>query len=141
MARENVKRLLALGWVGRLAYGTTALLAPRNTIRAFVGRDYPVEQDTGYFNRVFGVREIVLGGATMIAYQRKRGMGAAVAANLASETGDLVALLLEIRERGDVDPLMRVAIGMNLAGLGTYLTAAFLLKNGTGTSSSASSNA
>jgi hypothetical protein len=57
-------------------------------------------------------------------------VGAAVAANLVSETGDLVALLLEIRERGDIDPLMRVAIGMNLAGLGTYLTAAFLLKNG-----------
>lgn len=137
-AEENVRRLLTLGSIARLAYGIASLLAPRHTIRTLVGRDYGVEQDAGYFNRLFGVRELVLGGATMIACQKRRGMGAAVAANLVSETGDSAALLLEIRERGGIDPVMRSAIGMNVAGLGAFLTAAFLLKNGVDYSSPAS---
>lgn len=142
MSQENVKmlfktpvtveRVLAPGWVGRLAYGVTALLAPSSTIRALLGRDHPVAQDTAYINRVLGVRDIVLAGATVVACQKKRGVGAVVAANLVSETGDLAALLLEIRDRGGVDATMRVAIGMNVTGFGTYLTAAFLLNRGAG---------
>ncbi|QIX26757.1 DUF4267 domain-containing protein [Nocardioides sp. JQ2195] len=74
--------------IGRLVLGALALLAPRLASKVF-GLDAQENPQLGYMNRMFGSREVALGGLTLAASgQRRRDL---VLTGIAVDAADVVA--------------------------------------------------
>lgn len=97
----------------RAAYGVCTWVAPNVIFRAF-GLPAP-EPDTRYLNATFGGRDFTVVAVTEAALRAGREKEA-LWVNASCEATDLGALLLEIRRRGGLDPVMLVGIGFNAFG-------------------------
>ena len=115
----NSRRLMLNGSAVRLAYGLLSLFAP-NLLFKLSGKD--VEAEPRYFNALFGGRDLSVVGATYVALESGREREA-ILLNMSCEATDLVALGLEARARGGLDQTLVAAIGFNVFGWVTWLTA------------------
>jgi hypothetical protein len=115
----STRQIMLNGSAVRLAYGLLSLLAP-NLLFKLSGK--PVEAEPRYFNALFGGRDLSVVGATVAALNAGREREA-VLLNISCEATDLVALGLEARARGGLDQTLIAAIGFNVFGWTTWLTA------------------
>jgi hypothetical protein len=113
-------KLLIRGSLVRAAYGAAALAFPQYIFGA-VGIKEP-DPDARYVNRLFGGRDLLVAGQTVIAVASGNGKSA-VAANLFAEATDTVALVEEIRLRRKLDRVLIVGIVFNAFGYLTWLRA------------------
>ena len=103
----------------RLGYGVLSLFAP-DLLFKLSGK--PVEPEPRYFNALFGGRDLTVCAATVAALNAGREREA-VLINMSCEATDLVALLQEVRQRGGLDQTLVAAIGFNVFGWATWLSA------------------
>lgn len=75
-----------------------------------------------YFNRLFGGRDLLVAGATVLAV-RSGNSKDAIKANLLAEFTDTVSLVEEARGRGGLDKTLAIGLAFNLAGYATWLGA------------------
>ncbi len=112
-------RTVIMGSLGRGLYGVLALFFPKLFER---GPAAITDDDTRYFNRLFGARDILVAFISIVAVQRGN-VREAVAINLIAETSDAVANVQEIRERGGPDASTIVGVAFNVVGFSTWLSA------------------
>ena len=110
---SSAARILRQTSLIRIAYGIGAWAAPDVIFRAF-GLPAPAP-DTRYLNAAFGGRDFTVAAVTETALRAGREKEA-LWVNASCEATDLGALLLEIRRRGGVDPVVLVGIGFNAFG-------------------------
>jgi hypothetical protein len=113
-------KILIRGSLVRVAYGAIALAFPE-LIFGSIGIKEP-DPDARYVNRLFGGRDLLVAGQTVIAVAAGNGKSA-VAANLFAEATDTVALVEEIRIRRKLDRVLIVGIVFNAFGYLTWLRA------------------
>ncbi len=112
---------LIAGAVVRTTYGLVSLFAPKILFSA-AGEDEVVD-DTRYFNALFGGRDLTVAGLTVAALRAGREREALLA-NISCEATDLVALVQEYRQRGELDSTLKAGIAFNVAGWTTWILAA-----------------
>jgi hypothetical protein len=117
----SARNLILLGSTVRITYGLISLFAPK--VIFALGGEEEVEDDTRYFNALFGGRDLTVAGLTIAALKAGREREALLA-NVSCEATDLVALLQEIRQRGGVDSTAAAGIAFNVAGWTTWALAA-----------------
>ena len=100
--------------IGRLAVGTTLLLAPSLGAGPWVGRMTP---GTRLLARAVGVRDAGLAAAVLAGLAGRAPLRAVLAAGVAADTTDLVATLLER------DHLPRMAVPVVVAAAGGGIVA------------------
>jgi len=115
-------KILIRGSLVRAAYGVVALGFPQ-FIFGSIGIKEP-DPDARYVNRLFGGRDVLVAGQTLIAVASGNGKSA-VAANLFAEATDTVALVEEIRIRRKLDRVLIVGILFNAFGYLTWFRALF----------------
>jgi hypothetical protein len=115
-------RILIRGSLIRAGYGIAALAFPEKIFQT-VGIREP-DQDARYLNRLFGGRDLLVAGQTVVAVASGAGRSA-VAANLFAEATDTVALVEEIRLRRKLDRVVIVGIAFNVLGYLTWFQALF----------------
>jgi hypothetical protein len=113
-------KILIRGSIVRAAYGVVALGFPKY-IFGSIGIKEP-DPDARYVNRLFGGRDLLVAGQTVIAVASGNGKSA-VAANLFAEATDTVALVDEIRIRRKLDRVLVVGILFNAFGYFTWFRA------------------
>jgi hypothetical protein len=106
----------------RAGYGIAALAFPEYIFKP-VGISEP-DPNARYLNRLFGGRDLLVAGQTVVAVASGAGRSA-VAANLIAEATDTVALVEEIRLRRKLDRVLIVGIAFNVVGYLTWFRALF----------------
>lgn len=114
------KGLLLGGALERIAFGVGALSAPSRVNRLC---QVEAEEDTpaaGYLMRLVGVRNIVLGAATLAASRNPPAARIAIGANLACQLGDGVALAQELKQRRRLDGPTAAGLAFSVIGLAVW---------------------
>ncbi len=114
-------KILIQGSIIRAAYGVLALLFPKLLLAGTGMTEDELGPEARYFNRLFGGRDLLVAGATVLAVRSGK-PEPAVKANLVAELTDTVSLVEEARIRGGMDKTL--AIG----GYATWLRALRALK-------------
>jgi hypothetical protein len=103
--------------LGRIVIGVSSIASPSLTAKMF-GLSPANNPQMGYFTRMFGVREIALGGLTLLSQgDARRRM---VLAGLAVDGGDAVTGVIALA-RKEVPPLtggMLIAVALGAVGSG-----------------------
>jgi hypothetical protein len=120
-------KILIRGSIIRAAYGVLALLFPKLLLAGTAMTEEELGSEARYFNRLFGGRDLLVAGATVLAV-RAGSPEPAVKANLVAEFTDTVSLAEEARSRGGLDKTLAIGLAFNLAGYATWLRARGALK-------------
>ena len=120
-------KILLQGSIIRATYGILALLFPKLLLAATKMTEEQIGPEARYFNRLFGGRDLLVAGATVLAV-RAGAPEQAVKANLLAEFTDTVSLAEEARSRGGLDRTLAIGLAFNLGGYLTWLRALRALK-------------
>ena len=115
-------KILIRGSILRSAYGILALLFPKLLLAATRTSEDQFGTEARYFNRLFGGRDLLVAGATVLAV-RSGAAEQAVKANLIAEFTDTVSLVEEARQRGGMDRTLAIGLGFNIGGYATWIRA------------------
>ena len=115
-------KILIQGSLVRAAYGVLALLLPKYLFASVGEKD--VDDDARYFNRLFGGRDLLIAGDTLLDVRSGNG-GRAVVKNLVCEATDTVSLVEELRTRGKLDKPLIIGLLFNVFGYATWFRALF----------------
>jgi hypothetical protein len=118
----SAKQRLLQGSAVRAAYGTTALLFPKQLAAAGGMKEEDVDLDARYLNRLFGARDILVAALT-VAQVRSGDEAGAAKLNLVAEATDTLALIEEVRSRGGLDRTLFIGLVFNLFGYATWIRA------------------
>lgn len=115
-------RILLQGSGIRAGYGTLALLFPKLLFGSVGMSEADVDPEARYFNRLFGGRDLLVAGLTVIGARadQERQM---TAVNLACEATDSISLLQELRARGAMERSLWIGLAFNVLGYATWLRA------------------
>ena len=95
--KDRARQLaLSLAW-GRIALGTTAILAPSIPLRPWVGRDVAWRPRAKLLARALGARDMALGLGVILALRHDAPVRGWVEGGGFADTGDAVATLLAFR--------------------------------------------
>lgn len=120
-------KILIRGSIIRTAYGVLALLFPKLLLAGSGMTEEQIGPEARYFNRLFGGRDLLVAGATVLAV-RSGASEQAVKANLIAEFTDTVSLVEEARSRGGMDRTLAIGLAFNIGGYATWLRALRALK-------------
>lgn len=120
-------KILLQGSIIRATYGILALLFPKLLLAATKMTEEQIGPEARYFNRLFGGRDLLVAGATVLAV-RAGAPEQAVKANLLAEATDTVSLAEEARSRGGIDRTLAIGLAFNVLGYATWLRALKALK-------------
>jgi hypothetical protein len=120
-------KILIRGSIIRTAYGLLALLFPKLLLAGSGMTEEQIGPEARYFNRLFGGRDLLVAGATVLAV-RSGASEQAVKANLIAEFTDTVSLVEEARSRGGMDRTLAIGLAFNVGGYATWLRALRALK-------------
>ena|SRR6266702_3064387 len=120
-------KILIRGSIIRTAYGLLALLFPKLLLAGSGMTEEQLGPEARYFNRLFGGRDLLVAGATVLAV-RSGAPEQAVKANLIAEFTDTVSLVEEARSRGRMDRTLAIGLAFNIGGYATWLRALQALK-------------
>ena len=115
-------KILIQGTIIRAAYGVFALLLPKYLFASIGMKD--VDTDARYLNRLFGGRDLLVAGDTLLDV-RAGNTSRAVVKNLICEATDTISLVEELRERGKLERSLIVGVAFNVVGYATWLRALF----------------
>lgn len=115
-------KILLQGSVIRAAYGVLALLFPRVLLASTGMTEEDLGPDARYFNRLFGGRDLLVAGTTVLAV-RSGGEAQAVKVNLIAELTDSISLVEEVRARRGLDRMVLIGLAFNVGGYLTWLRA------------------
>ncbi|MDQ3630693.1 MAG: hypothetical protein M3417_05345 [Actinomycetota bacterium] len=118
----SARAFMLAGSSVRLAYGIGSLVAP-DWMSGRLAPDVRGHADGRMSLRGFGGLYIAVALLTIVASYRTDIARPALALNLACETFDAAAGLLEVRDRGGPDPIALGGIAMPLAGALTWTAA------------------
>ena len=116
----SARSILIGGVIARTAYGLVSLFAPKIL---FSSADPPITDDVRYFNALFGGRDLTVSGLCVAALRNGR-EHEALLANVSCEATDLVALVQEYRQRGELDQSLKAGVAFNLLGWLSWAAAA-----------------
>jgi hypothetical protein len=125
--RGMAAKILLQGSIIRATYGILALLFPKLLLAATKMTEEQIGPEARYFNRLFGGRDLLVAGATVLAV-RAGAPEQAVKANLLAEATDTVSLAEEARSRGGIDRTLAIGLAFNVLGYATWLRALKALK-------------
>lgn len=114
----DVRAWSVVSGLGRIAIGAGMLAAPEYSIRALGFSD--VTPATVAVSRVAGVRDFVLGVATLAALQDRTRLRAATMANALADAGDTMAFGMAARTRERTAGLRGVAAALPAAVAGAW---------------------
>ena len=119
--------ILLQGSALRATYGLLALLFPKALNAAAGMAEEDVDPDARYINRLFGGRDLLVAGLTVVAVGAGD-EGDAININLVCEATDTISLLEELRTRGRLDRTLAIGLAFNVAGYATWLRALLALR-------------
>ncbi len=119
---RTADKILIRGSIIRASYGILALLFPQLLMAGTGMTEEQLGPEARYFNRLFGGRDLLVAGATVLAV-RSGNSKDAIKANLLAEFTDTVSLVEEARGRGGLDKTLAIGLAFNLAGYATWLGA------------------
>jgi peptide-methionine (R)-S-oxide reductase len=108
LSGEELAKLFA---AGRLAIGAAVLARPEALTRG-LRVDSSTARRTAWLARMFGVRDMVLGGGTLFALSRRAAPGPWLVASAMSDATDAAALTAAIRQRQVSAPPAALGAGM-----------------------------
>lgn len=117
LSETDVRAFSLLSAAGRIAIGLGMLVAPEPALRVLGFSD--VNAATVAVARIAGVRDLVLGGATLAALDRPDRLRTATIGNATADAGDSLAFCMAIRAGERTAGLRGVATALpaTLAGL------------------------
>jgi len=120
------RSLMFLNSLFRMSYGVGALLAPSKMSELLLTPDTAEHPEARLFVRGFGAHQVAV-AALGLASRRWRGLErpAAVAA-VAIDASDMISALIEIRDRGQVDPDLSGGLVFSAAGVATAAAALWM---------------
>jgi hypothetical protein len=124
---KNARKILIQGSVIRATYGVLALFFPKLLLAGSGMTEEQLGSEARYFNRLFGGRDLLVAGATVLA-ARSGQSDQAIKANLVAEFTDTLSLVEEVRSRGGMDRTLAIGLAFNLGGYATWLRALRALK-------------
>ncbi len=121
------EKALVRGSIIRALYGVLALFFPKLLLTGSGMTEEDLGAEARYFNRLFGGRDLLVAGATVMAV-RAGAPEPAVKANLVAEFTDTLSLVEEMRSRGGLDRTLAIGLAFNVGGYLTWLRALRALK-------------
>lgn len=116
-------QLATLFAAGRVAFGAAVLARPEVLTRG-MRIDSSTARRIGWLTRMFGVRDMVLGGGTLYALSRRGAPGPWLVASVLSDATDAAALTAAIRQRQVSAPPAVLGAGMALVSVAVHARAA-----------------
>ena len=123
MRPMTARRLLLQAAGVRTAYGVVSLAAPEALFAAARVRPDP---DTRYANALFGGRDLTIAGMTVAAVNGGREREALLL-NASCEATETAVLLIELKRRGGLAPVLAMGLALNALGWLSVVRAARLL--------------
>ena len=116
----DVRAFSLISSAGRIAIGVGMLAAPEPSLRALGFSD--VGPATAAVGRIAGIRDLVLGAATLAAFDDPARLRAASLANAVADAGDAAAFAIALRTNERTAGIRGIAAALPAAAAGAWVT-------------------
>ena len=116
----DVRAFSLISSAGRIAIGVGMLAAPEPSLRALGFSD--VGPATAAVGRIAGIRDLVLGAATLAAFDDPARLRAASLANAVADAGDAAAFAIALRTSERTAGIRGIAAALPAAAAGAWVT-------------------
>jgi hypothetical protein len=116
----DVRAFSLISSAGRIAIGVGMLAAPEPSLRALGFSD--VGPATAAIGRIAGIRDLVLGVATLAAFDDPARLRAASLANAVADAGDAAAFAIALRTNERTAGIRGIAAALPAAAAGAWVT-------------------
>ena len=116
----DVRAFSLISSAGRIAIGVGMLAAPEPSLRALGFSD--VGPATAAIGRIAGIRDLVLGAATLAAFDDPARLRAASLANAVADAGDAAAFAIALRTNERTAGIRGIAAALPAAAAGAWVT-------------------
>jgi hypothetical protein len=116
----DVRAFSLISSAGRIAIGVGMLAAPEPSLRALGFSD--VGPATAAIGRIAGIRDLVLGAATLAAFDDPARLRAASLANAVADAGDAAAFAIALRTSERTAGIRGIAAALPAAAAGAWVT-------------------
>jgi hypothetical protein len=115
----DVRAFSLISSAGRIAIGVGMLAAPEPSLRALGFSD--VGPATAAVGRIAGIRDLVLGAATLAAFDDPARLRAASLANAVADAGDAAAFAIALRTNERTAGIRGIAAALPAAAAGAWV--------------------
>ena len=115
----DVRAFSLISSAGRIAIGVGMLAAPEPSLRALGFSD--VGPATAAIGRIAGIRDLVLGAATLAAFDDPARLRAASLANAVADAGDAAAFAIALRTNERTAGIRGIAAALPAAAAGAWV--------------------
>jgi hypothetical protein len=115
----DVRAFSLISSAGRIAIGVGMLAAPESSLRALGFSD--VGPATAAVGRIAGIRDLVLGAATLAAFDDPARLRAASLANAVADAGDAAAFAIALRTNERTAGIRGIAAALPAAAAGAWV--------------------
>ena len=116
----DVRAFSLISSAGRIAIGLGMLAAPEPSLRALGFSD--VGPATAAVGRIAGIRDLVLGAATLAAFHDPARLRAVSLANAVADAGDAAAFAIALRTNERTAGIRGIAAALPAAAAGAWVT-------------------
>ena len=116
----DVRAFSLISSAGRMAIGVGMVAAPEPALRALGFSD--VGPATAALGRIAGIRDLVLGAATLAAFDDPARLRAASLANAVADAGDAAAFAIALRTNERTAGIRGIAAALPAAAAGAWVT-------------------